>query len=123
MEQQVITGQSLIHHTNSDFDKFRNKFTHNPLFNSDAFLKSLFNKTYQYKSKEDERNEMLNKARPRENNIDRDLKYFSSGLVSGYMYGLTPKEKAKLDMEITMSGRSRIYELHEPNRPDSYGWQ
>ena len=121
MEQEIITGQSLIHHTDEIMK--RNQYRYNPVFNNEAILRSLFNKTYRATNLTERTTERLNVARARTNNIDKDLKYFSSGLVSGYMYGLTQKEKAKIDMEISMFGRSRIYELHEPYRPKSYGYK
>jgi hypothetical protein len=118
MAKQILTGQSITRNKDEIFNNLEGKYNKN--FNNNDYIDSLEGITYIANQTYSDLLNSLDEPRERIDNIDKDLRFFSSGLVSGYLYGLTGKEKAKLDEKIEMRGRSTIYKLQEPNRPIDY---
>lgn len=118
MAKQILTGQTIIRNSDDMYKNLEGKY--NQIYNNTVNIQKLENVTYIANTTYNDLLTTLDKPRERINNIDEDLRFFSSGLVSGYLYGLTGKEKAKIDEQIEMRGRSTIYKLQEPFRSTDY---
>lgn len=115
MNTHILSGQSLIHHTDADFNKFRDKVS-KPAIDISQYE----GKTYRV-TNTDFNDDKLNIPRKRISNMD-DLHSFVSGRNTGYLKGMNNTQQNKLVTDVENIGRGTIYRLHEPNRPKDYGW-